>query len=160
MFLKKAEIEKRTTELLMPILEEFGLELWDVEYAKEGKDFYLKIYIFRNGPIDISDCVKVSRAIDPILDEENFISDAYTLEVSSPGLTRPLKRENDFLHSIGRLVELKTYKAIDGAKEFEGILKGYDEESIVVTINDNDTRFKREDVAGIKRAFVEEDEEN
>lgn len=157
--MKKTEIEKRTTELVEPILEELGLKLWDVVYVKEGKDFYLRVFIFNDSPIDISDCVNVSRALDPKLDEENFISDAYTLEVSSPGLTRPLKTENDFRHSVGRLVELKTYKPVNGAKEFEGTLKGYNEKEIMITVDQEELTFLREEVSGIKLAYVEEEKE-
>ena len=85
--MKKADIEKRTEELVIPIIERFGYELWDVEYVKEGSDYYLRIYADKEGGFTVEDCEAVSRAIDPLLDEEDFISDAYILEVSSPGLT-------------------------------------------------------------------------
>ena len=110
---KRSEYEQRAEALLEPIVEANNFELVDVEYVKEGSDYYLRAYIDKEGGITIDDCELVSRAFEEKLDKENFIKDSYVLEVSSPGLTRPLKKEKDFARSIGKLIEIKTYKAIN-----------------------------------------------
>ena len=147
---KREDIEKKTEALLMPILDEFGFDLWDVEYVKEGAEYYLRAYIDKEGGITIDDCVDVSRKLSDKLDEDDFIDGEYILEVSSPGLGRTLKRDRDFEKSIGREVDLKLYKAIDKVKEFTGILKSYDKEKIVVEIEGNDSEYLRSDLASVK----------
>lgn len=147
---KREDIEKKTEALLMPILDEFGFDLWDVEYVKEGAEYYLRAYIDKEGGITIDDCVDVSRKLSDKLDEDDFIDGEYILEVSSPGLGRTLKRDRDFEKSIGREVDLKLYKAIDKVKEFTGILKSYDKEKIVVEIEGNDSEYLRIDLASVK----------
>ena len=117
----KAEIEQKTEELVTPIIDENHFELVDVEYVKEGANWYLRIYADKEGGISIDDCVLISRALEAKLDADDFIKDAYILEVSSPGLGRPLKKEKDFQISIGQSVDIKLYKAIDKQKEFTGI---------------------------------------
>ena len=104
--------------MVLPIIEANNLELVDVEYVKEGSDYYLRIYADKEGGITIGDCEIVNRAMSDLLDADDFIKDAYILEVSSPGLTRPLKKENDFKRSIGKIVEIKTYTKIDNCKDF------------------------------------------
>ena len=121
--MRSTEIVARTEELVMPIIEENQFELVDVEYVKEGSNWYLRIYADKEGGINIDDCVLISRALEEKLDKEDFIKDAYILEVSSPGLGRPLKKDKDFARSIGKSVECKLYRAIDKKKEFEGVLK-------------------------------------
>lgn len=113
----KAEIEQKTEELVTPIIDENHFELVDVEYVKEGANWYLRIYADKEGGISIDDCVLISRALEAKLDADDFIKDAYILEVSSPGLGRPLKKEKDFQRSIGQSVDIKLYKAIDKQKE-------------------------------------------
>lgn len=147
---KREDIEKKTEALLMPILDEFGFDLWDVEYVKEGAEYYLRAYIDKEGGITIDDCVDVSRKLSDKLDEDDFIDGEYILEVSSPGLGRTLKRDRDFEKSIGREVDLKLYKAIDKVKEFTGILKSYDKEKIVVEIEGTDSEYLRSDLASVK----------
>ena len=119
---KKETYESRTEALLQPILDARGFVLWDVEYVKEGADYYLRAYIDKEGGITIDDCVDVSRTLSDELDREDFIADAYILEVSSPGLGRTLKKDKDYERSIGQQVDIKTYKPIDGRKEFTGEL--------------------------------------
>ena len=150
---KREEIETKTEELLLPILSEKGLKLWDVEYVNEASEWYLRAFIDKEGGVTIDDCVEVSRALSDRLDEKDFIDDAYTLEVSSPGLGRTLKRDRDFANSIGRDVDLKLYKAIDGVKEFGGTLKAYDKESITVSIEEEEKRFSRKELASVKLSF-------
>ena len=108
----------------------------DVEYVKEGSDYYLRVYADKEGGITINDCEIVNRALGDLLDKDDYIDDAYILEVSSPGLTRPLKKENDFKRSIGKLVEIKTFAKVNGAKEFEGILKAYDADTVTIEFED------------------------
>ncbi|MBR6223870.1 MAG: ribosome maturation factor RimP [Lachnospiraceae bacterium] len=148
--LKRADIEKRTEELVTPIIEENSFELVDVEYVKEGADYYLRVYADKEGGINIDDCVLISRALEVKLDEEDFIDTAYILEVSSPGLGRPLKKEKDFKRSIGKDIDIKLYKALDGVKEFTGVLKSYDEENVDVDIDDEVKTFSRKDIALIR----------
>jgi ribosome maturation factor RimP len=126
------EVEHRTEQLVLPIIEENKFELVDVEYVKEGANWYLRVYVDKENGIDIDDCVLVSRALEEKLDAEDFISDAYILEVSSPGLTRPLKKDKDFLRNIGKRVEVKLYQAKDGLKEFEAELTAYEPEQVTL----------------------------
>ncbi len=148
--MKRADIEKRTEELVTPIIEENSFELVDVEYVKEGADYYLRVYADKEGGINIDDCVLISRALEVKLDEEDFIDTAYILEVSSPGLGRPLKKEKDFKRSIGKNIDIKLYKALDGVKEFTGVLKSYDEENVDIEIDDEVKTFSRKDIALIR----------
>ena len=124
--------EEKTERLILPILEENGFELVDVEYVKEGGNYFLRCYIDKEGGITINDCELVSRAMDELLDREDFIKGSYTFEVSSPGLTRPLKKDRDFERSLGKAVEVRTYQAIDKQKEFYGILSDYTDTSVTI----------------------------
>lgn len=142
--------ETQAEELLKPITEKCGVDIYDVEYVKEGSDWYLRAYIDKPGGVDIDDCENVSRAFSDKLDEADFIEDAYILEVSSPGLGRSLKKDRHFEKSLGEEVELKTFKPIDGSKEYTGILKAYDDTSITVTINEEDKEFNRTDLANVR----------
>lgn len=151
--MKRSDIEKRTEELVTPIIEDGNFELVDVEYVKEGVNWYLRVYADKEGGINIDDCVFISRALEQKLDEENFLEDAYILEVSSPGLGRALKKDKDFERSLGEEVELKLYKPIDKQKEFTGYLKSYDEKNIVVDIEGEDFTFARKDIANIHLAI-------
>ena len=130
-----------------------GFELVDVEYVKEGQDFYLRAYIDKPGGITINDCVDVSREMNELLDQYDYISDPYIFEVSSPGLGRPLKKDKDLDRSIGKDVDIHTYKAIDKQKDFTGMLKSYDKDSIVIEIDGNDLTFNRSDISLIRLAF-------
>ena len=152
--MKRAEVEQRCENLVQPILDENGFELWDVEYVKEGANYYLRVYADKEGGITIDDCVTISRALEVKLDEEDFIEEAYILEVSSPGLGRPLKRERDFERSIGAEVDVKLYKAVNQQKEFTGILKAYDETTVTLEMeNEEEQIFERSAIALIRLAF-------
>lgn len=151
---KKEVYEQKTEELVEPITEELGFELVDVEYVKEGGTWYLRAYIDKPGGIAVDDCEVVSRRLSDLLDEKDYIDDAYILEVSSPGLGRPLKKEKDFKRSIGEEVEIRTYRAIDKQKEFTGILKEYDKDTVTIEYEDETTKtFDRGDIALIRLAF-------
>ncbi len=152
--MKKSEsYEAKCTELLMPIVEKNQLELVDVEYVKEAGNYYLRAYLDKPGGITIDDCELVSRALSDLLDKEDFIEDSYILEVSSPGLDRPLKKDKDFERSIGEAVELKLFKAVDGCKEFEGELLAFDKETVTIGIEDEEKVFERKNLALIRLAF-------
>lgn len=150
---KRDTYEARTEALLLPIAAAHQVEIYDVEYVKEGSDWYLRAYIDKPEGVDINDCENVSRALSEALDKEDFISDAYILEVSSPGLGRVLKKDKHLEKSLGQEVELKTYKPIDQCKEFGGILKSYDKDTVTITMEEEEKVFKRADLAVIRLAF-------
>ena len=150
---RRETYEAKTEELLQLIAKEAGVEIYDVEYVKEGSDWYLRAYIDKETGVNIVDCERVSRALSERLDEMDFIEDAYILEVSSPGLGRTLKKEKHFLKSMGQEVELRTYKPIDKCKEFVGILKDYQNGDVTILIEDEERTFSKADVALVKLTF-------
>ena len=150
----REEYELRTEQLITPLVEKNNFELVDVEYVKEGANWYLRAYIDKEGGITVDDCADVSREFSDILDEKDYIDDAYIFEVSSPGLGRPLKKEKDFKRSLGEEVEIRTYRAIERQKEFIGILTAYDEDTVTIEYEDETTQtFNRSDIALIRLAF-------
>ena len=150
---KGRTIETRTEEVLAPIAEANGVEIYDVEYVKEGSDWYLWAYIDKPEGVNILDCENVSRALSDKLDEEDFIDDAYILEVSSPGLGRTLKKDKHLEKSLGEEVELRLYKPKDKQKEFAGILKAFDENSVTIETQEEEKVFARSEIALIRLAF-------
>ncbi|MEO2239235.1 ribosome maturation factor RimP [Dorea sp. YH-dor226] len=151
---KREVYEQKTEEILQPIVEEHGFELVDVEYVKEGSNWYLRAYIDKPGGITVNDCETVSRKLSDILDEKDYIDDAYILEVSSPGLGRPLKKEKDFKRSLGEEVEIRTYRMIEKQKEFTGILRAYDETTVTIEMeNGTEKTFEKSNIALIRLAF-------
>ena len=148
---KREEYERKTEQLLEPILKENNFELYDVEFVKEAGTFYLRAYIDKEGGININDCEIVSRRLSDLLDEKDFIPDAYILEVSSPGLGRALKKDKHFEKSIGEEVEIKLFKAIDKQKEFTGYLESFNEDVIVISDEEeNELEFERSNVASVR----------
>ena len=151
---KRETYEQKTEELIAPIIEQNQFELVDVEYVKEGGTWYLRAYIDKPGGITVDDCEVVSRALSDLLDKHDFIEDAYVLEVSSPGLGRPLKKDKDFARSIGEEVDVRTFRAISHQKEFTGILRDYDKEKIVLEMEDQELlEIARADIALIRLSF-------
>lgn len=151
---KREEYEQKAEKLITPIVEEQGFELVDIEYVKEGGTWYLRSYIDKEGGITVDDCEVVSRAFNEKLDAEDFIEDAYIMEVSSPGLGRPLKKEKDFRRSIGKDIEIRTYRAVNRQKEFYGVLKSYDDDSVTLTMEDDSEQvFMHAEIALIRLAF-------
>ena len=151
---KREVYEQKTEELITPFVEDKGFELVDVEYVKEGGNWYLRAYIDKPGGITVDDCEVISRSLSDKLDEEDFIEGAYILEVSSPGLGRPLKKEKDFVRNMGQEVELRTYRAIEKQKEFRGILDAYDKSSITLEVEEGEKLvFDRSNVALVRLAF-------
>ena len=151
---RREDYEQQTEALLEPIVEELGFELVDVEYVKEGGTWYLRAYIDKPGGIAVDDCEAVSRRFSDILDEKDYIEDSYIFEVSSPGLGRPLKKEKDFKRNLGEEVEIRTYRAIDRQKEFTGILKAWDKDTVTLEFEDEATLvIERSNIALIRLAF-------
>ena len=151
---KRETYEARTEELITPILDRMNFELVDVEYVKEGGTWYLRAYIDKEGGITVNDCEAVAREMNEILDREDFVEDSYVFEVSSPGLGRPLKKEKDYIRSMGKEVEIRTYRAINREKEFYGILSAYDENTVTIKTEDGtEMTFEKSDIALIRLAF-------
>ena len=151
---KRENYEQRTEKFLLPLMEERGFELVDVEFVKEAGVWYLRAYIDKEGGIAVDDCEVISRKVSDWLDKEDFIDESYILEVSSPGLGRPLKKEKDFARSIGKDVEVRLYKALNKSKEYTGALEAYDKESVTLKMEDgSQMTFQRADIALIRLAL-------
>lgn len=145
--------EEKTEKLLLPIVNQAKVEIYDVEYVKEGSEFYLRCYIDKEGGVNIDDCETVSRALSDALDREDFIEDAYILEVSSPGLGRALKKEKHLQRSIGKDVEVRTFRPVNGVKDYLGSLKAFDNDTLTLLVADEELVFQRKDIAVIKLAL-------
>ena len=143
---------KRTEEFLEILKDKKDFEVVDVEFVKEGTEYFLRVYCDVEGGIDIDDCVEISHYISDWLDEEDFISENYTLEVSSPGLGRTLKKDRDFIRENGKKVEVKLFKALYKQKDFEGFLKGFDSDTITIEDDGNEITFDRKNIAVIRLA--------
>ena len=138
---KASVYEAKTESFIQPILDSMNFELVDVEYVKEGG-------------ITVDDCEVVARQMNEILDREDYIPDSYTFEVSSPGLGRPLKKEKDYVRNMNKEIEIRTYRAINKSKEFYGLLKAYDKDTVTITDEDgNETTFNKSDIALIRQAL-------
>ena len=147
---KKESYEVRAERLLEPIAERVGVSIYDVEYVKEGTDWYLRAYIDKPQGVTIDDCVEVNHAFSDALDAEDFIEESYILEVSSPGLGRTLKKDRHLQYCIGEEVEIKTYKPIDKEKEFSGVLVSFDSESVTIETDKGNRTFLRNAIAIIR----------
>lgn len=159
---KKEEYERRAEALIEPIVAKNEFELVDVEYVREGSNWFLRAFIDKPGGITVDDCELVSREFSDLLDKEDFIEDSYIMEVSSPGLGRQLKKDKDFKRSIGEEVEVKLYKGIKqmrrnkevSVKELSGFLVGYDENTITIELEDESTmELQRTDIALVRLAI-------
>ncbi len=151
----KKDYEQMTEELVTPIIEKHHFELVDVEWVKEGSNWYLRLYIDKEGGITVDDCEVVNREFGEILDEKDYISENYIFEVSSPGLDRPLKKEKDFARSIGKDVEVRLYKPINKTKEYVGILDSYDKDTVTLDFDNGEKMtFERSAIALIRLSFV------
>ena len=144
------KITDQVTEFAKPVVESFGCKLWDVEYVREGSERYLRIYIDKDGGVDIDDCEKIHRAIDPILDEKDPITESYHFEVSSAGLERALKRPGDFEQFMGSAVLVKLYRPRNGLKEIPGFLRGYEDGKITVEAGKETITFQKSEVALVR----------
>ena len=150
----KKDYEGRTEKLLAPIIADGHYELVDVEWVKEGGTWYLRVYADKEGGITIDDCEVISRALSDLLDREDYIAENYILEVSSPGLDRPLKKDKDFERSIGKEVEIRLFKAVEKQKEFTGVLRAYDAQTVTIELEDaSEMTLERKNISRIRLAF-------
>ena len=149
----KRSVAAVVRELALPVCEQCGVSLWDVEFVKEGADFVLRVTIDREGGVTIDDCEAVNRALDPLLDEADPIETAYKFEVSSPGIERSLTRPEHFASSIGAKVELSLYAPYEGSRKVQGTLAAYDGGDVTLTLGEGDAVFKKADVAKVRTVF-------
>ena len=147
------KVTEQVAQFAEPVVQAHGCTLWDVEYVREGGEWFLRLYIDKDGGVDISDCEAISRAVDPILDEKDPVPDSYNFEVCSAGLERQLKRPSDFEKFLGSPVLLKTYQNRDGRKEFPGVLKEYDGGAVVLEMGKQELRFEKNEVAMVRQAL-------
>lgn len=144
------KVTELVTQFAKPIVEENGCKLWDVEYVREGSERFLRIYIDKDGGVDITDCEAVHRAIDPVLDEKDPIAESYHFEVCSAGLERALKRPSDFEQFMGSPIFVKLYRPHNGLKEIPGVLRGYEDGKITVEAGKETIVFEKSQVALVR----------
>ena len=144
-----SKITERVAAMAQPVVEEEGCSLWDVEYVREAGTWYLRVYIDKEGGVGIDDCERISRRLDPILDEEDPIPDSYVFEVGSAGAERELKRPSDFEQFLGHEVELRLYRPMDGKKSFVGTLAGYDDGNVTITVGEEALTFEKQQIAKV-----------
>lgn len=149
-----ANIEEKVEKLVKPIIENIGYELYDVEYEKEGKNYYLRIFIDNEKGIDLNDCEKVNDSITDILDEANYIKEQYFLEISSPGIERVLRKDKHLEQNISKLVKIKLFKKDEnGNKEYDGNLKEFDEQNITINQEEKEIKIERKNISQIKTIY-------
>lgn len=147
----------RVREFAQPVVEQLGYELWDVVFEKVGSQYELTVYIDSPDGIDMNDCEAVSHAIDPLLDSYDPIPQSYTFYVSSAGLERALTRPEHYPPFFGSLVDVRLYKAVDGAKQYEGILKAYDEGRVTIEYGEKEITFEPDDLASVRLVYVDDE---
>ena len=144
------KITEQVASFSQPIVEANGCSLWDVEYVREGSERFLRLYIDKEGGVNINDCEAIARAVDPILDEKDPIPESYHFEVCSAGLERPLKRPGDFEKFMGSPILVKLYRPRNGLKEIPGILRGYEEGKVTVEAGKETITFEKSEVALVR----------
>ena len=144
------KITDQVTAFAKPVVEACGCSLWDVEYVREGSERYLRVYIDKDGGVDIDDCEKIHRALDPILDEKDPITESYHFEVCSAGLERALKRPSDFARFMNSAVLVKLYRPRNGLKEIPGVLRGYEDGRVTVEAGKETITFEKSEVALVR----------
>ena len=148
------KVTEQVAQFAEPVVQAHGCTLWDVEYVREGGERFLRLYIDKDGGVDISDCEAISRAVDPILDEKDPVPDSYNFEVCSAGLERQLKRPSDFAQFMGSSVSVKLFRPVNGAKEFVGTLTGYEDGVVTIEAAGATHTFQKNEVAQV-RLYVE-----
>ena len=148
-----AKIEEKVESLIEPKVQELGYNLYDVEYVKEGKEYYLRVYIDKDTGISLEDCELVSNNINEILDQADYIKEQYFLEVSSPGIERILKKDKHLKDNIGAKVQIKLFKPVNGKKQYEGILKNFNESNIEIETASATLEIERQNIGQIKTIF-------
>ena len=144
------KITEQVAQFAEPIVRAHGCTLWDVEYVREGGEWFLRLYIDKDGGVDISDCEAISRAVDPVLDEKDPIPDSYNFEVCSAGLERQLKRSGDFQQFMGSSVSVRLFRPVSGAKEFIGTLTGYENGDVTIEAAGKTYTFQKSEVAQVR----------
>ena len=144
------KITEKVTQMALPVVEAHGCQLWDVEYVREGSEYFLRLYLDKDGGVDINDCEAISRAMDPILDEEDPIPESYHFEVCSAGLERPLKRPSDFERFRGEPIMVKLYRPRNGLKEIPGILRGYENGCVTMEAGKETITFEKSEIALVR----------
>ena len=144
------KITEKVTQMALPIVEAHGCTLWDVEYVREGSEYFLRLYLDKEGGVDINDCEAISRAVDPILDEKDPIQGSYHFEVCSAGLERALKRPSDFERFMGSAITVKLYRPRNGLKEIPCVLKGYEDGKVTVEAGKEIITFEKSEVALVR----------
>ena len=144
------KVTELVTQFAKPLVEEAGCSLWDVEYVREGAERFLRVYIDKDGGVDVADCERIHRMIDPILDEKDPIAESYHFEVCSAGIERPLKKPSDFEAFMGSPVLVKLYRPRNGLKEIPGILRGYEDGKITVEAGKETVTFEKSEVALVR----------
>ena len=144
------KVTEVVTAFSQPIVESFGCKLWDVEYVREGSERFLRLYIDKDGGVDIEDCEKIHRAVDPVLDEKDPIAESYHFEVCSAGLERALKRPGDFEQFMGSAILVKLYRPRNGLKEIPCVLRGYDNGKLTVEAGKETINFEKSEVALVR----------
>ena len=148
-----AKIEERIEELVTKPINKLGYKVYDVMYVKEGKDNYLRIFIDKESGISLDDCEKVNNAITDMLDEADIIKDQYFLEISSPGVERHIRKNQQLEEHIGKDINVRLFKPIDKQKDLTGTLQKFDNEQVVLLINEQEVSIKRDNISSMKRAF-------
>ena len=145
-----SRITETVSDLARPIVEEEGCSLWDVEYVREAGEWYLRVFIDREGGVSIDDCERISRRLDPLLDEADPIPDSYVFEVGSAGAERELKRPRDFEQFMGSDVQVRLYQPVGGSKIYDGVLTGYDDGRVTVTVGKTEHSFDKAQIAQVR----------
>lgn len=148
-----ASIEEKIENLVTKPINSLGYDVYDVQYVKEGKDYYLRIFIDKLDGIDLNDCEKVNNEINNLLDEADYIKDQYFLEISSPGIERILRKDKHLKDNIGKMVEVKLFKPLNKQKTIEGILDNFDKDFILVKTNEDEIKIERKDISVIKTIY-------
>lgn len=148
-----ASIEEKIESLVTKPINNLGYDVYDIQYVKEGKDYYLRIFIDKPDGIDLNDCEKVNNEINNLLDEADYIKDQYFLEISSPGIERILRKDKHLKDNIGKMVEVKLFKPINKQKTVEGILNNFDNDFILLKTNDDEIQISRKDISVIKTIY-------
>lgn len=148
-----ASIEERVESLLTKTIEDLGYELYDVEYTKEGKEYFLRIFIDKAEGIDLNDCERVNNSIDTLLDQADYIKEQYFLEVSSPGIERVLRKDKHLENNLGSLVVIKLFKPIEKQKIIQGILKEFNKDTLTIETEDKNFEIERKDISVIKTVY-------
>lgn len=148
-----ASIEEKVESLIIDKINDLGYELYDVHYVKEGKDYFLRIFIDKPEGIDLNDCEKVNNAVNDLLDEADYIKDQYFLEISSPGIERILRKDKHLDDNIDSLVEVKLFKPIEKQKVLQGLLKEYNKEKIIIEVEEKSIEISRKDISVIKTVY-------